>query len=368
LYIATEISNFHKKSKMRIIVISIGIFLGSLLFFSCSATKGMRVQVLRPATISVPQEIQKLGILNRAVPSSKTNAEAIVSGETPLRDKELSQECLRGLTETLNTSQRFKIAICDSAYLCPDAKSLNFGPALTWQFVDSLCSKYEVDGLLVLEFFDTDFQVVKPVSTATQAIGSLINDRNNTNANSGIRVTGSAAATAGFRVYYGKSHKIAYEDRFAHKKNWSQTAYTVQDAMSKLIKRNNALLEVSNETGYEFAMSIVPLYYWEDRVMFKGKKGMMERAQRQALTKDWDAALQSWSEIYDGSEKTKIRAKAAHNAGLACEVLGKLEDAQKWLSKSYIEKGYSETLRYSEIIDSRIREQEKLKKQLESFE
>jgi hypothetical protein len=325
---------------MRLVLISTAIFVGNILIFSCSSTKGMRVQVLRPATISVPQEIQKLGILNRAVPSGKANAESIVSGETPLRDKELSQECLRGLTETLNTSQRFKITICDSAYLCPDEKSLNFGPVLTWEFVDSMCSKYQVDGLLVLEFFDTDFQVVKPIATATQAIGSLINDRNNPNA--GIRVTGSAAATAGFRVYYGKSHKIAYEDRFRHKKNWTQTAYTIQDAMSKLIKRNSALLEVSNETGYEFAMSIVPLYYWEDRVLFKGKKGMMERVQRQALTKDWDAALQSWSEIYDGSEKTKISAKAAHNAGLACEVLGKLEDAQKWLSKSYIEKGYSE--------------------------
>ena len=202
--------------------------------------------------------------------------------------------------------------------------------------------KIPVDGLLVLEFFDTDFQVVKPISTATQAIGSLINDRNNPNNTSqGIRVTGSAAANAGFRVYYGENHKIAYEDRFGHKKNWTQTAYTIQDAISKLIKRNSALLEVSNETGYEFAMSIVPLYYWEDRVMFKGKKGMMERAQRQALTKDWEAALQMWSEIYDGSGKTKIRAKAAHNAALACEVLGRLDDAQKWLSKSYIEKGYN---------------------------
>lgn len=338
-------------------------------FSSCSSTKGMRVQVLRPALISVPKDIQKLAILNRAVPASKNSAESIVSGEAPLRDKELSEECLRGLTQTLNTSERFKISICDSAYLAPDPKSLDFGQALSWAFVDSMCSKYQVDGLLVLEFFDTDFQVVKPISTATQAIGSLINDRNNPNNTSqGIRVTGSASANAGFRVYYGENHKIAYEDRFGHKKNWTQTAYTIQDAMSKLIKRNSALLEVSNETGYEFAMSIVPLYYWEDRVMFKGKKGMMERAQRQALTKDWEAALQMWSEIYDGSGKTKIRAKAAHNAALACEVLGRLDDAQKWLSKSYIEKGYKLTLNYSEIIDTRIREQEKLKKQLESFE
>jgi hypothetical protein len=160
-----------------------------------------------------------LAILNRAVPASKNSAESIVSGEAPLRDKELSEECLRGLTQTLNTSERFKITICDSAYLAPDPKSLDFGQALTWDFVDSMCSKYQVDGLLVLEFFDTDFQVVKPISTATQAIGSLINDRNNpNNTNQGIRVTGSAAANAGFRVYYGENHKIAYEDRFGHKK------------------------------------------------------------------------------------------------------------------------------------------------------
>ncbi len=232
--------------------------------------------------------------------------------------------------------------------------------------MDSLSAKYQVEGLLVLEFFDTDFQVVKPISTATQAIGRVING--NTTTNTGIQVSGSATATSGFRVYYTKTHKIAYEDRFNYKKNWTETAYSVQDAMSKLIKRNSALMKVSNETGYEFAMNIVPLYYWEDRVMFKGKKGMMERAQRQALTKDWEAALKSWSEIYDGSEKTKIRAKAAHNAALANEVLGNLEEAQKWLSKSYVEKGYKESLNYSEIIDTRIREQEKLKKQLESFE
>ncbi len=354
---------------MKLIFLTCLSFSLIISFSSCSSTKGIRVQVLRPALISVPKEIQKMAILNRAVPSPKNSAESILSGETPLRDKELSEECLRGLTQTLNTSERFKITICDSAYLAPDPKSLDFGPALSWTFVDSMCSKYQVDGLLVLEFFDTDFQVVRPVSTVTQAIGTLINDRNNpNNTNQGIRVTGSAAATAGFRVYYGRDHKIPYEDRFAHKKNWTQNAFTIQDAMSKLIKRNNALLEVSNETGYEFAMSIVPLYYWEDRLMFRGRKGMLERAQRQALTKDWGAALQTWSEIYEGSVKTKIRAKAAHNAALACEVLGRLEDAQKWLSKSYIERGYNATLNYSEIIDTRIREQERLKKQLESFE
>jgi hypothetical protein len=83
---------------MRLIIISISLFFVSGLFFSCSSTKGIRVQVLRPALISVPKEIQKLGILNRAVPSSKMNVESIATGETPLRDKELSQECLRGLT------------------------------------------------------------------------------------------------------------------------------------------------------------------------------------------------------------------------------------------------------------------------------
>ena len=42
----------------------------------------------------------------------------------------------------------------------------------------------------------------------------------------------------------------------------------------------------------------------------------------------------------------------------------KLEEAQKWVQTSYIERGEDEALEYGNILDKRIREQGKLKQQI----
>jgi len=89
----------------------------------------------------------------------------------------------------------------------------------------------------------------------------------------------------------------------------------------------------------------------------------MERGERLALAKDWEGAIKTWTEVYNMSNKSKIRAKAAFNVALGYEVMGKLTDAQIWVQRAYVEGGKKTALEYSNIIDDRLREQEKLKEQ-----
>jgi hypothetical protein len=178
-----------------------------------------------------------------------------------------------------------------------------------------------------------------------------------------VQVSGTATSNAGFRVYYPKTKSILYEDRFDYKKRWTQSSTNPADAIAKLIKKNEALFDVSYETGFEFAMNVVPLYFWENRDMYKGKKGDMERGERQALAKDWEGAIKTWTEVYNMSNKSKIRAKAAFNVALGYEVMGDLTNAQIWVQRAYVEVGKKTALEYSNIIDYRIREQDKLKEQ-----
>lgn len=330
---------------------------------SCAGTRDMRVQVMRPALITVPQEIKSIAILNRSIPTSKAGFEGAATGETPVQDKELSEECIRGLSETLNTSNRFEVKRVEYTMEASDPKSLGFGAPLSWEVVDSICARLGVTGLLVLEYFDTDFSINNPAGTAAQAVQGVVTGQNN-----GVEVTGTATASAGFRVYYAQKHTIAYEDHFKFKKWWRQRANNAFEAIAKLIKRNAALLDVSYATGEDFAMNIVPLFYWEHRDMYKGKKGEMERAERQALAKDWETALQTWTFVYETSTKNKLRAKAAFNIALSYEVLGKLEEAQKWAGTAYVDGGKKPMLNYVEIIDKRVREQQKLQEQLKNFE
>ncbi|MFN5877749.1 MAG: DUF6340 family protein, partial [Flavobacteriales bacterium] len=127
-----------------------------MLIISCGGTRNMQVEVMRPAQITITQEIKSIALLNRSVPTAKTGAEAILTGETPVQDKELSEECLRGLSDLLNTSNRFVVKRCEGTMNASDEKSLQFGAPLDWSIIDSLCNKYGVEGILVLEYFDTD--------------------------------------------------------------------------------------------------------------------------------------------------------------------------------------------------------------------
>ncbi|MES2555214.1 MAG: DUF6340 family protein [Bacteroidota bacterium] len=329
-----------------------------LLIYSCSGIRGMNVEVMRAAEITVDPEIKNIAVVNRSVPTSKPTLESTISGEKPAQDKDLSEECLRGMVETLNTSVRFKTTRVEGTMNAPDGRSIAFGAQLPWTIVDSICAANSVDALIVLEYFDTDFSVLNPGATAAAAVGSVLNGGNGQ-----VEARGTAKAHAGFRIYYPKTKSILYEDRFDYEKIWRQQSTNPIDAVAKLIKPNQALIEVSYETGSEFSMNVVPLYYWEHRDMYKGKKGEMERGERQALSRDWEGAIKTWTEVYETSSKGKTRAKAAFNTALGYEVQGDLIKAKEWVQKAYIEDGKDAALHYSDILEERIREQAALKVQ-----
>lgn len=343
---------------MKNIYTTLSLLFLAMIIGSCAGTRDMRVEVLRPALITISQDIKTIAILNRSIPTTTKPLESILTGEKPAQDKDLSEECLRGLNETLNTSNRFMVTRCEGTMNAADEKSLGFGAPLNWLEVDSICAQYKVDALMVLEYFDTDFRIANPGATAANAIGNVMTGNTTT-----VEVRGTATANAGFRVYYPKNKSILYEDRFDFKKHWVQRSANPAEAVARMIKKNDALFAVSYATGSEFAMNVVPLYFWENRDMYKGKKGDLERGERQALSKDWDGAIKTWTAVYENSMKSKIRGKAAFNIALGYEVIGDLNQAQIWVQRAYVESGKKTALKYSEIIDYRLRQQEKLKEQ-----
>lgn len=326
---------------------------------SCSSIQPMRVQVMRPAEITIAKDVQTVSILNRSIPTVNNSVETVLTGERPAQDKDLSNECVRGLADLLRTSDRFKIKQCENTMNASDPASLRFASELDWSIVDSICKKQETEALLVLEYFDTDFKVVNPGATAAATLNNVLNGNG-----ADVQVTGTATANAGWRVYIPATKTVAYENYFKWTKTWQEHSTNPFDAVAKLIKPNQALMDVSFTTGYEFGMRIVPLYFWEDRSMYKGKKGLMERGQRQALARDWEGAIETWKDVYENSMKSKVKAKAAFNLALGYEVMGKIEEAQKWVQTSYIERDEDEALEYGNILDKRIREQGKLKQQI----
>lgn len=328
-----------------------------LVFSSCRTTQGMQIEVQRPATISIDRNIKSLALLNHSIPGKAGLLEGTLTLETPKQDKELSNECMQGIDQLLRTSPRFEIKQCDSSMMASKPTSVDFGSPMNWEQVDSICKKYGTDALLSLEFFDTDFSVINPAATAVNTVQSILNG------NAEVEITGKATARAGFMLYDPVNKAIVYRDMYKQDKTWVQRSTNPVEALGRLIKRNEALSEVSYYTGQSFAHDLIPLYFWEQRMMYIGKKGRLKVGARQALTRDWEGALNTWKEEYDSNPKSKFKARAAYNAALAYEVLGDLQNAKAWIQKSYVEDGKDEALQYSNILEKRIRDLGRLENQ-----
>ncbi len=52
-----------------------------ILLVSCGAVRDIQVQVMRPARITIPQEMKAIGILNRSIPINISAIESTLTGE-----------------------------------------------------------------------------------------------------------------------------------------------------------------------------------------------------------------------------------------------------------------------------------------------
>ena len=80
----------------------------AVIFVGCTSTIGL--QVLKPADITLPGEIEKFTLVNRTKPSKKNKAwniiEGVLTGEGVFADWEGADNCLSGLMQIMQKTPR----------------------------------------------------------------------------------------------------------------------------------------------------------------------------------------------------------------------------------------------------------------------
>lgn len=330
-----------------------------LLLASCSSTRNMRVLTARPANITVDKSVKRIAIVNRAIPLQKSVVEGVLTGELPGTDAKLSRECISGISQELSSNNRFEVTAYNRELLSGSPNSTEFGPYLSWNAIGDICKKTGADAVLSLEFFDATY-TLENLSKATKTLDKVV--VNNTGEPI-FSAGGTASARAGFRIYNNVNRSIIFEDSYKHSRVWKQSARTYLEAASKLMKRNDAIINVSRDLGASFSRQLIPMSYWENRLMFKGKDPESIKAERLALTNNWESAADAWLRAFNGAIKPKERGAIAYNLALANEVLGDFDNAKKWIVTSYTEGGDKRALQYSRIIDGLIADRQRLQQQ-----
>ncbi len=318
--------------------------------------------VVEPARIYLSDDITKVGIINRSIPSEKNKAidkiDQILSLEGLNMDREGAGSAITGLSDELMRDSRFEVVeIIEDIEV--QRKGLGIFPAaLSWTDVENICREKGVDILFSLELYDTDSQasyeskmVVIPNSLGIKAEVP------------GHRVTINTLIKNGWRVYDPLNKRIL--DEYVSNDQIASIGEGINPvkAVEAVIGRKEAVIQVSNEIGATYGLNIKPLKRRVSRDYFVRGTDNFVVAKRRAQTGDWDGAAKLWEQELN-NVKSKVAGRAYYNMAIINEINGNLEKAMDCASKSYSDYNNKEALYYVNLLKRRMAENRELDRQL----
>lgn len=336
------------------------ILLGFTLFILFSSMAWVRLNILQPALITLPEHVRNIAVIDRTLQdaTSQTKTEQVLTGEMFKQDEQALLKAINGTLDVCAEYNMFKI-IRTAERMKGGGTKTTFPAPLTWNQVSELCNKHQADAIMSIEIFDSDFIIANPVNIALQVL------EGNALKGGGFRVTAVAVINYGVRLYDPTNKKILDEYQVAHRLNFEGTGSTAQDAFNHLLNKIEAINRVSYEAGRMYGERISPSYYSITREFYNKPKRdrNLIAGVRKSQVADWKGAIESWTKALDG--KRKVARRAAFNIAVAYEVLGELEKAKEWAAMSFTEYGEKRGNDYHRALVYRIREEAVIKRQVQ---
>ncbi|MES2836846.1 MAG: DUF6340 family protein [Bacteroidota bacterium] len=337
----------------------------TIIFGACSKKSVTYIQVLQPAMLTMPDNVQKIAIINRTFPKKGEGTqflnvlEGILTGEGIMTDRFASEECVNGMTAIMLQSPRFQVV------RPPVAKYYGTGtgrfPApLSWGEIEKICKENGADALIALEAFDSNSNVTYTEGTRTVKNKEGVDVQVPTvTANSRMNVT------QGYRLYDVKNKQLFDEFRSEEYRGFTGKGDNPNMALANLPPKMDMLNKTAFQAGQVYGTRITPLWITVGRQFYKKGNYPLELAGRKAAVNDWNSAAQIWAkEVYNKDKK--VAARATYNMAVASEVEGKLDLAVEWANKAYTSYNLKLARDYSQTLQYRIEQQKKADMQMRS--
>lgn len=348
-----------KKYHLRLFILAV-----SIIMMSSCAMRQVHMRAMRPAPITAPQHMQTILILDRTAYENKNNdiIGGILSKSLPGERENAVQEALNGVQNKLGSSSRYSV-IRATEILTGSNLSTTFPTPLPWAEVNQLCNKYNTDGIVALELFDTKFIIDKGVRDIVEKIKD--GDIEKEVKKKQFYAKGIGTSNLGFRLYDPKQQSIIDQKMFTENSSWEKTATSANDAIALLIDKGEAMKQVSYNAGINYGARITPVPITITRPFYDRpkKSAALTKGSRLADTNQWDKAIETWSAAISGAD-VKIAGRLAYNVAIAYEVLGDFVNAKKWAAESWVSYGNKEAKEYSDNLNYRIRQENLLKEQM----
>ena len=350
------------KSKIILFLLTAAIALLS----ACSSTKNVTITTTRPAEITFPSSVQNLVIVDRTVYDESTLSiiEGIITGELPEEDQFGTQELIDGIFDQMKYSSRFNMTVAGERIKGNSVTNVLPEP-LSWRVINALCKKYDAQSVIAVELYDTDFIIADGVKKVKEK--RKIDGKEREVEVNRYTAEGVADVTIGIRIYEPESKRIIDQEMINRSRTWNAEGSTIKDALNNLIAKNKATGYISRNIGQNYAYKIAPMPVRLTRSFVSESDDTPELAlgARHAEVGNWKEAAEVWK---NGISKapTEDAGYLTYNIAVAYEVMGDFDNALKWAERSYVEYQNDDALRYVNILNNRIADEEEVQRQLNS--
>lgn len=218
--------------------------------------KSTSLTVLQPAQFKVPDHIAKVAVVDRSKPSNGwlNVLEGLFSGESIGQDRQSRTEAVRGLTDALHRTPRFRV-ISTGIEMDGSKAGANMAPPLPWSEIERICADYAADAVVAIESFDSNNS-----ATARRRETKQKNKDGSTTVKVDYVSDMRTGVRMGWRFYDPKSKMIFDEVVTEDFLQNSATGANERAALANLPSQVSVTRKVSFIVGQEYGMRIAPVY------------------------------------------------------------------------------------------------------------
>ena len=341
------------------------IALAALLLSACAST--VQIRALAPAAVQMPDNLQRIATANRIIPASGRDKffdvlEGAFTGEGIGVDRAGADECVNVVGQALaHNSYRFQVT---QAQLQLQGRSREFFLApLEPGYIKTLCRRTQVDGLVVLEAFDSDMALAHTTGTRT------VRDKEGKEFQVPVvRVEMVMKIVSGFRTYGAAQGFILDQAKLEDHLAFTGEGDSYGAALRQLPPPEECIRRVAQMAGDRYARRIAPSYITLARDFYTTGKGdpLLEQAAARANAEDWPGAATVWQQAARNLNP-KIAGRAFYNLAVASEVRGDLPGAIEWAKKAAFTCDNRQARTYLRMLNERVHAQQLIAEQLKSL-
>lgn len=274
-----------------------------------SCTANFRTTVVHPAEIAIPADLDSIIVVNRTKPESTGTkvgnvVEGILSGEAIIGDQYGVNKTMTYLLKGLHDNDRLTVMHGEPVMLTNVNGTFEYNIPIKSEVLDSLAKEYDADGILALEFFDSD------------------------RTGSGSSGTAASYVRSYWRLYYPVSKEIVDGIEL---NTYGRSTY---EYISILPAGYSSVSRGGIEAADRYIRRIIPSSYNEGRMYYIKGCDELKLAAEYIKIGEWERAKFTLEEGTQQSYSPKVLGRLAYNLGVVNEQLDDLDKALSWAVKS----------------------------------